>query len=604
MSLSGRRQHRVRSAASAPSATRSDVSSWTSTRRRRSFSCTEGAYFPSPSLITLMFIVSVYLSIMRIGCSGFQPPTAPLQRSVHPLRHCPPPLQRQQRFNKPNHPISNLSLFGFNPKQHPEDPSYSKKSRTKRQSHHSSQQTDPLFRTAPHSKHTHPRVKVTNANRPPPPSSASSNDRLRVDLMRSKLSVSMAEERANRLEIQLEKMTKNFDDLPPFAAALAANAEREEMERRRKLGLIEESELEEYSTEIDFDGVDLDTAIERASAAAAGLEEELQNFDVEGTLDLSTNQSEILFRSPEEQLSSLNDGKMNASTFSFGNESSSLDSLPDLFHTLNNNTINKINTQYTPKYINDDIQTLRQKCILLTHQHSILQQRLSNSEERRKAQALELKSSMTSERILRGLQADWTRRLSDTRKDIDAQKEEWVKDMTTKTNEWKKEREGLEEQLRIVQEERDNLALSLESQKNITFVMHLFIDLAKERVAASYSNTTATVWRKLRYGNNPAPNRMLTVGGVTGQRQQRGAVQRFVKSVRSVGERVRSGRNANSSLISGTEADSEGKTNEDQSLPLLVRKKRRRSKLYYPEPRIQANDGSAEVPNFLREGSD
>lgn len=489
--------------------------------------------------------------------------------------------------------------------------------------------------------------------------------------MRSKLSVSMAEERANRLEIQLEKMTKkyerankdlmdriqrdqqrgrgegggregnsvaekllvknkqtrkvelsqssrvqsnsassskftgnSFDDLPPFAAALAANAEREEMERRRKLGLIEESELEEYSTEIDFDGVDLDTAIERASAAAAGLEEDLQNFDVEGTLDLSTNQSEILFRSPEEQLSSLNDGKMNASTFSFGNESSSLDSLPDLFHTLNNNTINKINTQYTPKYINDDIQTLRQKCILLTHQHSILQQRLSNSEERRKAQALELKSSMTSERILRGLQADWTRRLSDTRKDIDAQKEEWVKDMTTKTKEWKKEREGLEEQLRIVQEERDNLALSLESQKNITFVMHLFIDLAKERVAASYSNTTATVWRKLRYGNNPAPNRMLTVGGVTGQRQQRGAVQRFVKSVRSVGERVRSGRNANSSLISGTEADSEGKTNEDQSLPLLVRKKRRRSKLYYPEPRIQPNDGSAEVPNFLREGSD
>ena len=125
--------------------------------------------------------------------------------------------------------------------------------------------------------------------------------------MRSKLSVSMAEERANRLEIQLEKMTKkyerakkdlmdrmqrdqqrgrgegggregnsvaekllvknkqtrkvelrqssrvqsnsassskftgnSFDDLPPFAAALAANAEREEMERRRKLGLIED----------------------------------------------------------------------------------------------------------------------------------------------------------------------------------------------------------------------------------------------------------------------------------------------------------------------------------------------------------------------------
>ena len=36
----------------------------------------------------------------------------------------------------------------------------------------------------------------------------------------------------------------SFSDLPPFAAALAANAEREEKEKQRRLGLIEEAELD------------------------------------------------------------------------------------------------------------------------------------------------------------------------------------------------------------------------------------------------------------------------------------------------------------------------------------------------------------------------
>jgi hypothetical protein len=291
----------------------------------------------------------------------------------------------------------------------------------------------------------------------------------------------------------------------------------------------------------------------------------------------------------------------------------------NLFSTINNSTM-----QYTPQYINDDIQTLRQNCILLTHQRATLQSKLKQSESLRKSLSVELKSAMTSERVLRGLQADWTRRLSEARKDMDAKRDEWKKEMKAKTREWKSERILLEQEITALQQQSDELNGLIENQKNITFVMGLFCELAKKQLLASFdegkqyvSNSTFRIGKRIRYGKKSGPHRMLTVGGADGSsRIDYGGdgktrntfmlmfdtlIKRFILLV----QRIRRERQSNG--IASTDNPCISTTSETalhtESMPLLIRKNPRKSRLSQPstvfERKIRSLD--SDVPDFMRD---
>jgi hypothetical protein len=495
---------------------------------------------------------------------------------------------------------------------------------------------------------------------------------MRVELMRCQLSLNLAEQKARRLEVQLKEEKKrcdamrgeldrerkraagvtasvsnrktdkdasitkksmalptmasatpftgsSFDDLPPFAAALAANAEREEMEKQRRLGLV-------VGDEDNFDmGLDLD----------------LTDFSLDlevGEMSIEPNDSSVAKSNQQSQASE------NRSNFTLSLESSNFttqSTLPspnittnytNLFSTLNNSTINAINSQYTPQYINDDIQTLRQNCILLTHQRATLQQKLKESESQRKSLAHELKISMTSERVLRGLQADWTRRLSETRKEMDHQKLQWEKEHKVEKREWKKERQELQDHIDTLEKERDELTMLVKNQENITFVMTLFCQLVQRewrdgtnRMISKWNNDTKAVGYRMRYGTN-RPHRMLTVGGAVQHTQQCeswrdnfvfvwvGGIFRRLKSIvlndcGSSDDRVSIGKhdqlscNLTTHDFEATTAYKEEDVNYDESMPLLIRKNPRRSRLYQPQSvfKRRIRNVDSDVPDFMRD---
>jgi len=415
----------------------------------------------------------------------------------------------------------------------------------------------------------------------------------------------------------------SLDDLPPFAAALAANAEREEMEKRRKLGLLVQEEQEEDDDVDEMKLLDLGFNV-NDNEYALNLEVDNSIKTVPSRTDsLVTTQKQQQTKSLEFNSSSL---PMISSSDNKTTSLASSDTNFNLFSTINNNTINTINSQYTPQYINDDIQTLRQNCILLTHQRATLQQKLKASENSRKSLSNELKSSIASERVLRGLQADWTRRLSDTRKEMDAQKEQWKKDLRAERKEWKNDRSALERQIQVLEVERDELTVLLEDQKNITFVMGLFCELArecmvsslrdgKERVVSTCCNSAARTWNMVRYnysGKINRPNRMLTVGGAGGQTdgiRRRDAILiwvdemfRRVKSWRQSICQHRNGDNSQLTPPTNTMTNQEVSTSTKERMPLLIRKNPRRSRLSQPHTvfKRRIRNVDSDLPDFMK----
>ncbi|KAL7465752.1 hypothetical protein ACHAXS_006079 [Conticribra weissflogii] len=417
-----------------------------------------------------------------------------------------------------------------------------------------------------------------------------------------------------------EKFSGNgFESLPPFAAALAANAEREEMEKRRRLGLIEESE-----SDLDYlclNATDDDYSVATYAQIPVGIEREHTTDlafmptgeSTAGTREVTT------FRSSEERLSSFIDEKKktdsigNDSTI-FGNVSSIVASVGNVSSDLLNEDIKVVDdlANPIPTDENDDLHTLRQKCILLTNQHLSLKRKLSRSEELRRAQAVELKTSMTSERVLRGLQADWHRGLGEKRKEMENQKEEWERTLKEKERQWEREKDDLICNLEAVERERDKLMME---RKDIRVVMRLFYMLLLERVSDIMAEGKSRLLPKSNStfvidGNctsslpDSLSSRMISVGGANIQPKVNHNITHatsiagnFLSKMKSLKDRVLRLRAHKGLKMKASTPHSNTSTS-----PLLVTKKRRRSRLYCPEtvfePRIPAHDSS--VPKFLR----
>lgn len=633
-----------------------------------------------------------------------------------------------------------------------------------------SKKRTPLLRTATTARSTKGNdgkkgIKITG-HKHAPSSSSSSVDKMRLDVMRSELSIKIAEDRVKSLEKELMEMTKKYnwaqsalrdrastnsgrkqtslkgqtqveqqqrrqkhspssrvqlntksikekisakksgknaaviggpskkkstttksqssstnssfqgntiDDLPPFAAGLFANAEREEKQRRLKLGIIEEANLDDCLSSSSYDDKpkppsppppSSSPSIESLPPFAAGLFQQAEREEMEkrakrglieeSELSLSNNDDDDASKGKSTvtyAAATIEEAKMpvlsgNSSVVLNSNFSVSEEAKLTSQALLNNNSIvdngnslvtkteseNPSNVGGTTVTNNaeKELLSLRKQCAILSH-------KLSRSEELRRAQTDELKILGKSEKILRGLNADWTRRLSDARKEMDEEKAEWKKEYEEKEMKWSEERNGLEERLKALESEKQGLEFQLQNQSNITYVTNLFCDLLKERVAckllgtktqlfpaddtkSSYGqNETQTfvfsspnlTWRRLRYGGKKnAPNKMLTVGGATEHRASR--AYRFFSWFKT---KLRRSTNATkedridksvddemNELIKDAKSPSSSfnvspPPGLEPLAPLLVTKKRRLPKLYEKK---SAPKNPSLVPKFLR----
>ena len=479
----------------------------------------------------------------------------------------------------------------------------------------------------------------------------------------------------------------SIEDLPPFAAGLFANAEREEKRRRLKLGIIEESELDDLSPPSSVAPIapspsspspsppssSSSSNIGSLSPMAAGLFEQAERIEKErrakrGFIEESelslpddgddSDHCEKPIKDIPAVVNIANSNITNDEAFDLEEEvkvhvTAANTSIVDSNFTTavaetikspsrGNTTVEKesIEVKEEKKPIdvraaarevisaNDDAEkellSLRKQCAILSH-------KLSRSEELRRAQTDELKTSLKSEKILRGLNADWTRRMSDARKEMDEEKAEWNKDFEEKKKSWEEEKNGLEERLKALECEKEELQFRLQSLNNITFVANLFCDLLKERVRSKLSHTrnrlfpgqttntslalneTQTfvfsspnlTWRRLRYGKK-APNRMLTVGGAS-ERQRASRALRLFSWARAI--------KGNNGVRNSADNQKNTQNEEDESssppsnispppgleplAPLLVTKKRRIPKRLYAEKKSAWKSPSL-VPKFLR----
>lgn len=479
----------------------------------------------------------------------------------------------------------------------------------------------------------------------------------------------------------------SIDDLPPFAAGLFANAEKEEKRRRLKLGIIEEADLDEYSSVAptrSSPSPSLPSSSSSPSSTkslppmAAGLFEQAEREEMErrakrGFIEESSlspsslpddgNDGDHLIKSipavtiipntkftavdHEEKAKKKMPPVTAANTFDVDSKFTSAEEAKLKSPALGNTTVgdNTIEIKDKTKSIDvnaavrggisvtDDAEkellSLRKQCAILSH-------KLSRSEELRTAQTEELKTSLKSEKILRGLNSDWTRRMSDARKEMDEEKAEWNKDYEEKKKCWEEEKNGLEGRLKVLGCEKEGLQFRLESHTNITFVANLFCELLKEKVARKLLNTrnrlfpgdtkslwavtnggggsaslgeneTQTfvfsspnlTWRRLRYGKK-APNRMLTVGGATEQRASR-ASRLFSWARTTTGKSMGSQNNNTRNEESGSPPPSSNicpPPGLEPLAPLLVAKKRRIPKLYSENK--SAWKSPSLVPKFLR----
>ena len=425
----------------------------------------------------------------------------------------------------------------------------------------------------------------------------------------------------------------SIEALPPMAVGLFEQAERIEMERRAKMGFIEKSELSLSSPQDDVvnddqDGDDDHHHVKAIKGIPVAVNITSKNVTMEGIVD----HDEEVRVSLKTANSSIVDSNVTA-TLEKKSKSPSISNT-----TIEDKSIKSIEATETKKPIdvnpaarevisaNDvaekELLSLRKQCAVLSH-------KLSRSEELRRAQTNELKTSLKSEKILRGLNSDWTRRMSDAQKEMDEEKAKWNKDYEEKKKSWEEEKNGLKERLSALECEKEELQLRLHNQNNITFVADLFCDLLKERMRSKLSQTRNRLfpghtntslaqnetqsfvfsspnltWRRLRYGKK-APNRMLTVGGATEQQRSSRALRLF-RWVRAI--------NGNNKVRNSVDNQNDAQDEEDENsppsstispppgleplAPLLVTKKRRIPKLYSEKKSTWKSPSL--VPKFLR----
>eukprot|EP00986_Skeletonema_menzelii_P002103 scaffold575_cov121-Skeletonema_menzelii.AAC.4 len=416
----------------------------------------------------------------------------------------------------------------------------------------------------------------------------------------------------------------SIEALPPMAAGLFEQAERIEMERRAKMGFIEKSELSLSLLPDDGDDCDHNEIAMKDIPVVASIANRSITIDKTADLEEEVEVIEITANSSivDSNFTTAVDKKLNSP--SFGN-TTAVEGKSMEIKTKRSIIVNAAAPREGIS-VNDDAEkellSLRKQCAILSH-------KLSRSEELRRAQTDELKTSLKSEKILRGLNSDWTRRMSDARKEMDEEKADWNKDYEEKKKCWEEEKNMLEERLNALECEREELQLRLHSQSNITFVANLFCDLLKERVTSKLSQTrhrlfpghtnvslaqneTQTfvfsspnlTWRRLRYGKK-VPNRMLTIGGATEQRRASRALRLF-SWVRAINGKngVRNPSNSQNDTQDEEDGNSPPSTISpppglEPIAPLLVTKKRRIPKLY-SEKKKSAWKSPSLVPKFLR----
>ena len=474
-----------------------------------------------------------------------------------------------------------------------------------------------------------------------------------------------------------------IDDLPPFAAGLFANAEREEKKRRLKLGLIEEADLDDSTSNVapiapspttspHHHSSSSPSSIEALPPMAAGLFEQAERIEMERRAKMGfIEKSELSLSSLPDHGDDFdhNEKAMKDIPVVVANTASkniTIDETTELEKevkvTVATANSSDVGSNFTVKSssignatavegkrmeteqikssidvnaaaregisVNDvaekELLSMRKQCAILSH-------KLSRSEELRRAQTEELKTSLKSEKILRGLNSDWTRRMSDARKEMDEEKAEWNKEYEEKKKCWGEEKSGLEERLYALEREKEELQLRLHSQSNITFVANLFCDLLKESARSKLSQTrhrlfprqttnaslaqneTQTfvfsspnlTWRRLRYGKK-IPNRMLTVGGATEQRRASRVLRLFswMWAINDKNGARNSSDNQNDALNQEDGSSPSSTISPPPGLeplaPLLVTKKRRIIPKLYSEKKKSAWKSPSLIPKFLR----
>jgi len=435
---------------------------------------------------------------------------------------------------------------------------------------------------------------------------AQSMDRLRVDLMRTKLSVKTAEDKAKRLEMELEEMRRKYEGarrelgeerarqiryqnrqvqrglaknqtqkpltsaqegarlatttaggdatserpcpseaLPPFAAALFANAEREERERRMQQGLIEKADDGEHSNEL------------APRIPSRGAEVDVRLATTAGLNDLA---SAVVLGAEVNQ------------TYSLPWVSASLPrTVATKARRVNNDSPN-VDADATK---DAQIQNLVKRCAKLTRQRESLERKLTLS------------------------QAD---KVIVHTKSKEEEEPEEEGQHGTEREERAKEKEALQLELQNLSTERDAPAERPEDRESIPLVTKLLCDLLRDRLS--------DVAKGVRGRGPPGRARdrtMLEVGGGAvddesdgggsggrGRRRLRSAMRGLLRRT----ERASPRRRKRIVPKSGDLDDATPKEERNVDSSLLVRKKRRRPRLFRSEDDAPTSPDA--VPAFLR----
>jgi len=516
--------------------------------------------------------------------------------------------------------------------------------------------------------HNHHRTSHTAAA-----ATGQSVDRLRVDLMRTKLSVKTAEDRAKRMETELKEMKRKYDvvrralreerrahsgsislagqqkeakqsqivqtvqqekmkegqkpgpvtnqtqevypitvqsdsttapsfasnsDLPPMAAALFANAEREERNKRmRRMGMIEKADIVDDASSVRAENETGRVSVGGntvATSAVPGMAETNMADAGAGTnsTKLITTESNGSENRYESSMLLINDAN-NATA-------------------IRNSSISGKSLTIHEKSHNEQLEKLLKKCATLTHQKLLLERKLTQ------------KTELSHARTLAQAEAA-----------MEAKKTEWNEMVQMERDKWNEERNGLELQMKSLTEEKDCLVVQLDNLESVTHLVKLLCSLIWDRFVEILS----------RCFNRRSPpstheDRMLAVGGGD-RRPAKYENQNGINSLGSLGrlflqlfkdskglgleeedahsqpqqhgntlalDPTKPERKTMTASIAGTTSSPPSSPVLKNDMPLLVRKKKRRPRLYHPNPllvsakarREAGASSSSYVPKFLR----
>ena len=491
-----------------------------------------------------------------------------------------------------------------------------------------------------------PRLEVARTN-----THKLSIDKLRVDLMRSELAVKEAEGRALRYEHELNEIKKKYlfaqnalkdrsrmlasggarnqlppgerggtaqeqieaiqrrkamvrdaetarsegsDSLPPMAAALFAQAEREEREKQRReqrMGMVEEvvgEEDEEVFNLVGFNRAVVDLRRENEKAITEK-DENVKDEAVSGNVidEAESFQRALLGR------------RLN------GVQEPAASSVPIFSSEIMDDVVYDTSSPTEPddRYQDARVKDLQLENESLGRARQALRSKLAHSENLRRAQAVEHEKSVSSGRMLRAEQSDWTRRLAEARQESDAKEKELAKRHKADKEEWSAEVVSLGQQLNGTVIERDELKAQLEVQStDIRHVTRLLWRLVLNR----FQSFVADLVPKSKQAKGQLSHKMMSVGGgdsaSQGRTEGRLAIEHFVQRIvtalrnlrREMARLLNSGRGERTNELSGDEA------------PLLL-KLPNKSRLLAPKeifrPRRSAgeDDERGELPQFLQQ---